>query len=65
MILTNKIAFGRQHVCLRCEEAFQSTENEIYCERCREIIRKQEINDMPQAEENTIKLQIELICKNS
>lgn len=64
MLLTYRIAYGRQHICARCDEAFLSTKDEIYCDRCRASIQKaQEEREKTENEANTIKLQIEVICK--
>lgn len=65
MILTNHIAFYRQRMCMRCEELFLSADDEIYCDQCREIIKKEQQSREGKNEPETIKLQIELICKNS
>ena len=66
MLLTYRIAYGRQRICSCCGEAFLSMKEAIYCDRCHKVIQKtQENPEKTNEEPNKIKLQIELICKTS
>ena len=65
MMTTNYIAFCRQRMCLLCGEAFLSSEDKDYCECCCQVIKKeQEIQKKMSDENNTIRLQIEVIHKS-
>lgn len=65
MLLTYQIAYGRQHICSRCGEAFLSMKDAIYCDRCCEIIQKaQKEHEKMENDANTVKLQIEVICNS-
>ena len=65
MMLTNHLAYGRQQICSRCEEAFLSRTDENYCEYCRPLIEKERAR-YPAEEKNSDSLttiRIELVCK--
>ena len=65
MMLTNHLAYGRQQICSRCEEAFLSTNDETYCEYCRPVVERERARYLAEekATDSATTIRIELICK--
>lgn len=63
MICTNYLEYSRFRICKQCGEAFSSRDTECICESCKQYELVACAESIAPTDEQTIKFEIELVCK--